>query len=42
MNLFCTEAHLEEWRRRAGDPAGMMLSLQETEELGRQWWGDLA
>jgi alkylmercury lyase len=42
MNLFCTEAHLEEWRHRAGDPAGVVLSLQETEELGRQWWGDLA
>ncbi len=42
MNLFCSEAHLEEWRRRAGDPSGTVLTLKETAELGRQWWGDLA
>ena len=42
MNLFCSEGHLKEWRRRAGDPVGVVLSLRETEELGRRWWGDLA
>ncbi len=42
MNLFCSEHHLEEWRRRAGDPPGTVLTLTETEERGRQWWGDLA
>lgn len=42
MNLFCSEEHLEEWRRRAAHPAGAALSLEETEELGRRWWGDLA
>jgi alkylmercury lyase len=42
MNLFCTEAHLEQWRRRTGNPVGTALSLEETEELGRHWWGDLA
>jgi hypothetical protein len=42
MNLFCGTEHLEEWRRRLGDPPGKALTLRETEELGRQWWGDLA
>lgn len=42
MNLFCSEAHLEEWRRRAGHPFGVVLTLEETEELGWRWWGDLA
>lgn len=42
MNLFCNEEHLEEWRRRHGDPPGAVLSLLETEELGRKWWGELA
>jgi hypothetical protein len=42
MNLLCSEDHLEEWRRGAGAPPGVALSLQETEVLGRQWWGDLA
>lgn len=42
MNLFCSEAHLEEWHRRSGDPQGVVLTLRETEELGRTWWGDLA
>jgi hypothetical protein len=41
MNLFCSEEHLEEWRRRAGDPTGTVLTLKEAEELGRKWWGDL-
>ncbi len=41
MNLFCSEEHLEEWRR-IGDPAGTVLTLPEAEELGRQWWGELA
>lgn len=41
MNLFCSEEHLERWRRRAGDPTGTVLSLKETEELGRGWWADL-
>ncbi len=41
MNLFCNEEHLEEWRRGAGRPAGTALSLEETEELGRRWWGEL-
>ncbi|MGH2657476.1 MAG: alkylmercury lyase family protein [Actinomycetota bacterium] len=42
MNLFCSEAHLEEWRRRAGHPAGVVLTVEETEELGWRWWGGLA
>lgn len=41
MNLFCNEAHLEEWRRGVGARVGAVLTLKETEELGRQWWGDL-
>lgn len=41
MNLFCNEHHLEEWRHRAGDPLGAVLTLNETGELGRQWWRDL-
>ena len=41
MNLFCSEEHLEQWRRRAGARVGTVLTLKETEELGRQWWGDL-
>lgn len=40
MNLFCSEEHLEEWRR-AGPRVGNVLTLKETEELGRQWWADL-
>lgn len=42
MNLFCSEAHLEDWRRRAGHPAGVVLTVEETEELGWRWWGGLA
>lgn len=42
MNLFCSEEHLEEWRHRQGDPPGAVLTLEETEDLGRKWWGDLA
>ncbi|MGH2655498.1 MAG: organomercurial lyase [Actinomycetota bacterium] len=41
MNLFCTEEHLEEWRHRAGDPPGAALTLEKTEDLGREEWGDL-
>jgi hypothetical protein len=42
MNLFCTEEHLQEWRHQRGDPPGVALTLGQAEELGRQWWGDLA
>ncbi|HXF36971.1 MAG TPA: organomercurial lyase [Actinomycetota bacterium] len=42
MNLFCSEEHLEEWRRGRGDPPGLALTLEEAEELGWRWWGDLA
>jgi len=42
MNLFCSEEHLEVWRRERGAPDGIALSIPEVEELGRTWWGDLA
>ena len=42
MNLFCTDEHLEVWRRERGAPDGIALSIPEVEELGRIWWGDLA
>ena len=42
MNLFCNQEHLEDWRRGAGRRAGTALSVAETEEVGRRWWGDLA
>ncbi|MGH2546679.1 MAG: alkylmercury lyase family protein [Actinomycetota bacterium] len=42
MNLFCNSGHLDEWRRREGRRAGSALSLEDTLELGRRWWGDLA
>ena len=41
MNLFCNQEHLEQWRQRQGDPPGRVLSLQQTEQLGRTWWGEL-
>lgn len=40
-NLFCDRAHLEAWRRDAGEPAGRVLSIAETAELGRTVWGDI-
>ena len=41
-NLFCSEEHLQLWRRRAGDPPGTVMTLEEGEDLGRTWWGDVA
>ncbi len=41
MNLFCSQEHLDQWRRREGEPPGAALTLGETEALGRMWWGDL-
>jgi alkylmercury lyase len=41
-NLFCSEEHLETWRRRAGEPPGLPLTLEETADEGRRVWADVA
>jgi hypothetical protein len=41
-NLFCSAEHLETWRRRAGEPPGLPLTLEETADEGRRVWADVA
>jgi hypothetical protein len=40
-NLFCNAEHLEQWRARAGQPKGGMLTLNEVAEQGRHLWSDV-
>jgi hypothetical protein len=40
LNLFCDRDHLEAWRRRSGNPDGVVLSVADVEENGRRVWGD--
>jgi alkylmercury lyase len=41
-NLFCTPDHLDAWRRRAGYPAGRIVTLAEIPALARASWADVA
>ena len=41
-NLFCGAEHLETWRRGAGEPPGLPLTLDQAAEEGRRVWADVA
>jgi alkylmercury lyase len=41
-NLFCDAAHAENWRRRAGNQQGRVVSLPEVEDIARRSWADVA
>lgn len=38
--LFCSQAHLDAWRRAAGDPPGEAHPVSDLAELGRDAWAD--
>ncbi|HEY3095271.1 MAG TPA: organomercurial lyase [Acidimicrobiia bacterium] len=40
-NLFCHAAHVESWRRQAGNPQGRVVSLPEVEDIARRAWADV-
>lgn len=37
-NLFCSIAHLEQWRAGAGLPIGRVCTVTEIADLGPTWW----
>lgn len=39
ISFFCTGEHLEAWRRGEGEPPGVVLSLLEAFEAGREIFG---
>ena len=39
--LFCSQAHLDEWKTREGVGAGEALDLESLAERGRSFWGSL-
>lgn len=41
-NLFCTSAHLDEWRRTDTAPAGRPLTLAEVPAIARCSWADVS
>jgi hypothetical protein len=41
ISFFCAHEHLESWRRANGDPYGVVLSLIEAFEVGREIFGSL-
>lgn len=41
VNLFCSPDHLEQWRASRDAVEGQVLTVDETADLGRQWWAYL-
>ena len=41
ISFFCASDHLEAWRKANGQPAGVVLSLNEAFEAGREIFGSL-
>ncbi|MFQ5847945.1 MAG: alkylmercury lyase family protein [Candidatus Methylomirabilales bacterium] len=41
ISFFCTGDHLEAWQRGHGEPSGVVLSLLEAFEAGREIFGSL-
>ena len=41
ISFFCTSDHLEVWRKANGQPAGVVLSVLEAFEAGREIFGSL-
>jgi alkylmercury lyase len=41
-NVFCSRAHLEQWRQKTGGPNGDVLALGVAAVLGKQMWADIA
>lgn len=41
ISFFCMHEHLEAWRRSSGHPQGVVLSLLEAFEVGREIFGPL-
>ena len=41
ISFFCTSDHLEAWRKANGQPPGVVLSLLEAFEAGREIFGSL-
>ena len=39
--LFCSQAHLDEWRAREGVGAGEAMDLESLAQRGRSCWGPL-
>jgi hypothetical protein len=39
-DLFCSRAHLDGWRRAAGDPPGEPHPVSDLADLGRNAWAD--